>query len=104
MKMENIQSHAIDFSEVAKKMETSIENGLTEQEAQNRLERYGRNELIKEKGKTALQIFIGQFKDFLIYLLIFAILISVVIGIYELRRNWIDHDRIGRNWEGCRII
>jgi len=30
-----------------------------------------------------LQIFIGQFKDFLIYLLIFAITISILIGIYE---------------------
>ncbi|MFX1424881.1 MAG: cation-translocating P-type ATPase, partial [Promethearchaeota archaeon] len=81
--MENIQSHAIDFQEVADKMETSIENGLTEKEAEIRLEKYGRNELIKEKGKTAWQIFIGQFKDFLIYLLIFAIFISILIGIYE---------------------
>jgi Ca2+-transporting ATPase len=87
MKMENIQSHAIDFSEVAKKMETSIENGLTEQEAQKRLEQYGRNELIKEKGKTAWQIFISQFKDFLIYLLIFAIIISIIIGLYEATRT-----------------
>ncbi|MFX1343493.1 MAG: cation-translocating P-type ATPase [Promethearchaeota archaeon] len=81
--MENIQSHAIDFNEVAKKMNTSIEIGLTEEESQIRIEKYGRNELVKEKGKTAWQIFIGQFKDFLIYLLIFAIFISVVIGIYE---------------------
>ncbi|MFX1376754.1 MAG: cation-translocating P-type ATPase [Promethearchaeota archaeon] len=81
--MENIQSHAVDFKEVEKIMDTSIEIGLTEKEALNRLEKFGRNELIKEKGKTALQIFIGQFKDFLIYLLIFAIFISILIGIYE---------------------
>ncbi|MFW9880588.1 MAG: cation-translocating P-type ATPase, partial [Candidatus Thorarchaeota archaeon] len=81
--MENIQSHAIDFEEVADKMKTSVEIGLTEQESQIRLEKYGRNELVKEKGKTAWQIFIGQFKDFLIYLLFFAIFISIVIGIYE---------------------
>ncbi|MFX1323496.1 MAG: cation-translocating P-type ATPase [Promethearchaeota archaeon] len=81
--MENIQSHAVGFQEVANKMKTSIENGLSEGEAQKRLERYGRNELIKEKGKSAWQIFIGQFKDFLIYLLMFAILISIIIGIYE---------------------
>ena len=81
--MENIQSHAIGFEEVVEKMNTSIESGLTEKETQIRLEKYGRNELVKEKGKTALQIFLGQFKDFLIYLLIFAIIISVVIGFYE---------------------
>ena len=81
--MENIQSHAIGFEEVVEKMNTSIEIGLTEKETQVRLEKYGRNELVKEKGKTALQIFIGQFKDFLIYLLMFAILISILIGWYE---------------------
>ncbi len=83
MKMENIQAHSIGFEELTEKMNTSIENGLTEQDVQKRFEKYGRNELIKEKGKTALQIFIGQFKDFLIYLLFFAIAVSIIIGIYE---------------------
>ncbi len=83
MKMENIRAHSIGFEELANKMNTSLENGLTEQEVQKRLEKYGRNELIKEKGKTAWQIFIGQFKDFLIYLLFFAIAVSIIIGIYE---------------------
>ncbi|MHA2186504.1 MAG: HAD-IC family P-type ATPase [Promethearchaeota archaeon] len=81
--METIQSHAVDFNDVADSFETSVENGLTGIEVQNRLAKFGRNELIKEKGKTAMQIFIGQFKDFLIYLLMFAIAISVIIGIYE---------------------
>ena len=83
MDLDNIQAHSNSYEEVAKKMNTSMEVGLTKNEAQTRLEKYGRNELIKEKGKTAWQIFIGQFKDFLIYLLIFAIIISIAIGIYE---------------------
>ncbi len=81
--LKTIHAHSIDYEEVAKKMNTSVETGLTENEAQKRLEEYGRNELIKEKRKTALQIFISQFKDFLIYLLFFAIFISIIIGIYE---------------------
>jgi len=81
--LENIQAHSIAYEEVANRMNTSAETGLTEDDAQRRLEKYGRNELVKEKGKTALQIFIGQFKDFLIYLLMFAILVSIIIGIYE---------------------
>ncbi len=84
--LENIYAHSVDFEEVVKKLETSVETGLTENEAQKRLEEYGKNELIKEKGKTAWQIFIGQFKDFLIYLLIFAIIISIIIGLYESSR------------------
>jgi Ca2+-transporting ATPase len=83
MNLDNIQAHSTNYEEVANKLNTSVETGISGNEAQNRIEKYGRNELIKEKGKTALQIFIGQFKDFLIYLLMFAIVISIVIGIYE---------------------
>ncbi|MFW9999518.1 MAG: cation-translocating P-type ATPase [Candidatus Hodarchaeota archaeon] len=85
--LKNIRAHSINYEVVAEKMGTTIEGGLTESEAAKRLEEYGSNELIKEKGKTALQIFISQFKDFLIYLLMFAIVISIVIGIYESRRT-----------------
>jgi Ca2+-transporting ATPase len=81
--LENIHAHSINHEDVVEKMKSSVEVGLTENDAQKRIEVYGRNELVKEKGKTALQIFIGQFKDFLIYLLMFAILISVIIGIYK---------------------
>ena len=86
IELEKIHAHSVDYEEVANRMNTSLETGLSENEIQKRLENYGKNELIKEKGKTALQIFIGQFKDFLIYLLIFAIIISIVIGIYEASR------------------
>ncbi len=84
--LEKIHAHSVEHEEVAKKMNTSIETGLAENEAQKRIEEYGKNELIKEKGKTALQIFLSQFKDFLIYLLLFAIAISVIIGLYESSR------------------
>ena len=81
--LEKVNAHSIDSEEVAEKMNTSIENGLIGNDVQRRIEEYGRNELVKEKGKTAWQIFIGQFKDFLIYLLMFALAISILIGIYE---------------------
>ncbi|MFX1600686.1 MAG: cation-translocating P-type ATPase [Promethearchaeota archaeon] len=81
--LKSIYAHSISYEEVAEQLNTRVENGLTEIEVQKRLEEYGKNELIKEKGKTAWQIFISQFKDFLIYLLMFAILISILIGIYE---------------------
>jgi len=83
MDIKNLNAHAITSDKVEKLLETSTETGLTEAQIKIRLEKYGKNELIKEKGKTAWQIFISQFKDFLIYLLIFAIIISIAIGIYE---------------------
>lgn len=81
--IKKINAHSIEFDEVITALNSSRENGITEDEVSVRLEKYGRNELIKEKGKTALQIFFSQFKDFLIYLLYFAIAVSIIIGIYE---------------------
>ena len=81
--IKQISAHAENIEKVIEAMGTSIEKGLSEAEAQSRLEKYGKNELVKEKGKTALQIFIGQFKSFLVYLLLFAIVISIIIGIWE---------------------
>ncbi|MFX1494256.1 MAG: cation-translocating P-type ATPase, partial [Promethearchaeota archaeon] len=83
MDIKNLNAHAITSEKVEKSLETSIKTGLTEAQVKVRFEKYGKNELVKEKGKTAWQIFISQFKDFLIYLLIFAIIISIAIGIYE---------------------
>ena len=79
MDIKNLNAHAITSEKVENLLETSSVTGLTEAQIEVRLEKYGRNELIKEKGKTAWQIFIGQFKDFLIYLLVFAIIISIII-------------------------
>ena len=81
--IKQISAHSEIVEKVIEAMGTSIETGLSEAEAQFRLEKYGKNELTKEKGKTAFQIFIGQFKSFLVYLLLFAIAISIIIGIWE---------------------
>ena len=85
--METVKAHSTEVNELIKVMNTSMEKGLSEAEVISRIEKYGKNELVKEKGKTAWQIFLGQFKDFLIYLLMFAITISIIIGIYEGSRN-----------------
>jgi len=81
--MEDLKVHAKPVEEVIKLLNTSIENGLTDEEVKERQLKYGKNVLIKEKGKTAWQIFINQFRDFLIYLLFIAIIISIIIGWYE---------------------
>jgi len=85
--MENLNAHSKEAEKVVETLDSDIEGGLTESQVEQRIEKYGRNELKKEKGKTAWDLFIGQFKDFLIYLLLFAILISVIIGFYNLSRG-----------------
>ncbi len=85
--MENINAHASEVEEIVKKLDTSLEKGLSEADVQDRYEKYGKNELVQQKGKTAWQIFIAQFQDFLIYLLIFAIVISIIIGAWEASKH-----------------
>jgi Ca2+-transporting ATPase len=58
--------------------------GLTSQEAQERLKKYGYNELQEKKRRTALHMFLDEFKDIFILLLIAATVFSAIIGYYEL--------------------
>ena len=78
-----IHAHSQNIDIVAKKLETSTEKGLTEEEVKNRIEKFGLNELIQMKKISAFQIFVKQFKDFLVYLLFAAIIISLIVGFYE---------------------
>ena len=54
--------------------------GLTSEEAQTRRKAHGPNELVEKKKKTPLMMFLGQFKDFMILVLIAAAVISGIIG------------------------
>ncbi len=61
----------------------SDRRGLSEEEAKRRLQEIGPNELAERKKTTPLQIFLGQFKDIFVIMLLAAILLSVVVGYYE---------------------
>ena len=52
------------------------QKGLSDQQARTRLEQYGPNKLSEGKKKSVLQIFLEQFKDLLVVILIVAALIS----------------------------
>ncbi|BCJ95010.1 cation-transporting ATPase, P-type [Anaerocolumna cellulosilytica] len=59
------------------------ENGLSKAEANKRMEEKGYNELTEGKKESIGQIFLSQFKDFLVIILIAAATISAVLGDYE---------------------
>lgn len=58
----------------------SSERGLSTDEAQKRLDRYGPNELVETKKRTIFMMFLDQFKDFMIMVLIAAAVVSGMIG------------------------
>ena len=79
--MSNV-AHAEKTDEVLRELGATRE-GLTTQEAQERLKKYGYNELVAKKRKSALSLFLGEFKDPFILLLIAATILSAVIGYYD---------------------
>ena len=62
------------------KITKSSYNGLTSEEVQKRLVKYGKNELVEEAKPGPIRKFLGQFKDFLIILLIVAAIAAALIG------------------------
>jgi Ca2+-transporting ATPase len=71
--------HSVEALDVLQSLRSS-QAGLTEQEAKDRLKEVGFNELRKETRITALQIFVNQFRSFLIVILIAASVISLLLG------------------------
>ena len=53
---------------------------LTDSQVKARQQKYGMNELTEAKKKTTLQIFLEQFRDFLVIILIGSAVVSVLLG------------------------
>ena len=56
------------------------EQGLSSQDAQERQVTFGLNELKKEKGTSIVKLFLGQFTDVLMIILLIATLLSIAVG------------------------
>ncbi len=59
------------------------EHGLSEQEVKIQREKFGLNELQEAHRKSAVQVFLEQFKDFLVIILIIAAIVSAFLGEVE---------------------
>lgn len=71
--------HQKGIDEVLADLQSSRE-GITDEEAKSRLEQFGPNVLREKEKKTSLSIFLDQFRDFMILVLIAAAVISGIIG------------------------
>lgn len=58
-------------------------NGLSKNEVESRREKYGDNELQEGKKKSIFQVFLEQFKDVLVVILLIAATISMFLGNVE---------------------
>lgn len=78
--MEKRNWYQMTGAETAGELKTSLTGGLAPAEAKKRREVYGPNELQKKDGPTLLAMFIGQFKDILVLILIAASIVSILVG------------------------
>jgi len=72
--------HQLDLEKVIEILQSSGRGGLTPEEAQQRMRRFGPNELIEKKPKPLWMMFMDQFKDFMILVLIAAAVVAGFIG------------------------
>ncbi|MBS3813704.1 HAD-IC family P-type ATPase, partial [Candidatus Bipolaricaulota bacterium] len=71
--------HADPLSEVYDRLDSGPE-GLSQEEAESRLGEYGKNELEEEEKISPFVLFLEQFTDFLILILLAAATLSLVLG------------------------
>lgn len=74
--------HSLDCNEVEKVIETDAKQGLSTEEARKRLELLGHNILTKKKEKTAIERFLLQFHQPLIYILLGATVVTIFLQEY----------------------
>ena len=76
--------HHMDGDEAARLLETSALSGLEQQEAEDRLARFGENVITGKRAKSALERFLLQFHQPLIYMLIVSGCITAYL------QEWVD--------------
>ena len=74
--------HVLTGEEVLAVLQTSAVKGLSGQEAAQRLARFGPNQLVKTRRTSLLAMFGGQFRDFMVILLLAATAVSFFLGEY----------------------
>lgn len=68
------------IKEIAVLTDTNLNQGLSQSEAEKRWRRDGANELVEEKKESPIKIFLEQFKDPMVIILIIGAALSVTLG------------------------
>lgn len=71
--------YQMEAEEITRRLCTTAD-GLSEEEAKKRKEKYGANEIKEAKKKGVVRVFLEQFADLLVIILIISALISVLTG------------------------
>ena len=77
-----------DIDEIFQELNTS-KQGLNEEEAKNRLRKYGLNKLVEKKKQSLFIKFLSQFKDVMLIILLIAAIVSGVVS-YKTGESFTD--------------
>lgn len=69
-----------DIKEALDKLGTSAEKGLSDSQVRENRQKYGENTIAEEKPKSIFRVFLEQFADLLVIILIVASVISMLTG------------------------
>jgi Ca2+-transporting ATPase len=75
--------HSKDTREVFLELDVDPEKGLAPEQVAERLAKYGANQLQTKKKRTFLNMFLTQFKSFMIIILLIAAVVSGITGVIE---------------------
>ena len=80
---DNICFETLTSKQSVEVLQTNVETGLTSEEAKKRLDFYGENKLQEKSKKTWFKIFLEQLNNPMIFVLFGAILVTIVVSIYD---------------------
>lgn len=115
MAMEKMEWYRLNSQSVLEELESSRE-GLSWQEAGIRLKQYGKNKIREKKRKGWIRVFLEQFQDLLVWILIAAAVVSamtgngesaVVIGAVLLLNavlGTVEHQKAQKSLEGLQAL
>ena len=82
--------HSLSTKEVESKLQTDLQQGLSDDEITVRLKKYGENKLQEPKKESVFVKFLKHFNDFMIIILIIAAIISAVVAKMQGTGEYID--------------
>ncbi|MBW4455761.1 MAG: cation-translocating P-type ATPase [Nostoc indistinguendum CM1-VF10] len=77
--------HSLEIDKALDLLDSNADSGLTPQEIQQRLQKYGPNELEETAGRSTWEILLDQFKNIMLLMLIGVALISGILDLVALR-------------------
>ncbi len=76
------ECHGKPIDDLVCEFQTHLEKGLSPEEAQDRLQKYGANELSERPRPGFFALLLSQFNNFLVIILIVAAVVSLLLGEY----------------------